>query len=107
MRVGRGTFVHALQLDLSRILRLTTVAQIRAFTAKYRDDTNTYPGTMRIDWRKVERDFAGIEIAPYQYRLRFDRNVSWYYPWDVASGCLWDVDVIKHVEYRGRVGAAR
>ena len=96
--------VHALRLDLTRVARLTTVAEVRAFHEKYRDQhAHDAYSKIVLDWRKVERDFAGIEIAPYQYALRFDHKVFWYYPWDVASGCLWDVDVIKRVEYRGKL----
>ena len=26
-----------------------------------------------------------------------DDNCEWYYPWDIASGCIWNTDIIKVV----------
>lgn len=41
-----------------------------------------------IRWRDLAQEYQGIIIAPYiwQYRL----EMSWYYGWDCASGCIWD-----------------
>ncbi len=47
-----------------------------------------------IDWPAVAKRYAGIEINPYFTGLRM---VSWYYTWDVASGCVWHEDGIKSV----------
>ena len=41
-----------------------------------------------IDWRKVAKKYDGIEINPMIYELRM-MALSWYYGWDVASGCIW------------------
>jgi hypothetical protein len=43
----------------------------------------------RIDWKRVASRYAGIEICPYQNSLRMKAITGWYYPWDVASGCIW------------------
>jgi hypothetical protein len=50
---------------------------------------------MLIDWKKVAKEYSGIEICPYigEQRLKF----SWYYPWDVASGCVWDNSAVKSI----------
>lgn len=45
---------------------------------------------------RVRQDYAGIEISPYQYECRFE--LTWYYGWDVASGCVWDKEAIRAVE---------
>ena len=53
-----------------------------------------------IDWHAVQNDgFTGIEICPYLGSQRFQ---NWYYPWDVASGCIWDSKGIKNIELIAR-----
>lgn len=49
-----------------------------------------------INWKKVARDYGGIEICPYLSRRK---KYFWYLMWDVASGCIWDVrHIIKNIE---------
>jgi len=38
----------------------------------------------------VSKEYDGIEIAPYQWDARL--SLIWYYGWDVASGCIWNLD---------------
>ncbi len=45
-----------------------------------------------IDWRAVADRYDGIIIAPYAWCFRLTMN--WYYPWDCASGCIWNLDAI-------------
>ena len=40
-----------------------------------------------IDWALVASHYDGIEICPYLHKKRMGHG--WYYPWDVASGCIW------------------
>lgn len=49
-------------------------------------------GDLMIEWKRVAREFAGIIIAPYQWKHRL--NLSWYYTWDCSSGCIWDLSVV-------------
>ncbi|QDM58016.1 hypothetical protein SEA_DALLAS_199 [Mycobacterium phage Dallas] len=49
-----------------------------------------------IDWGKVAADYDGIIIAPYQWSRRMDPH--WYYTWDCASGCIWNLEAIESVE---------
>ena len=51
-----------------------------------------------IDWNEVSKKYAGIEICPYLRNKRMDH--SWYYPWDVASGCIWHPDGVKEMKKR-------
>ena len=91
-----GTFSYRLRLDYRRILCLRTVDATRAFDAKYGTsmwppghdlyDPNEHEG---VRWAEVAKRYDGIEIAPYQITLRRNKTVDWYYPWDVASGCIW------------------
>ena len=52
------------------------------------------PEENMIDWPRVAKDYAGIEICPY---LDSRRDIMWYYGWDVASGCVWDPSGIKEL----------
>jgi len=45
-----------------------------------------------IDWPRVGRDFKGILITPYNWDMRLE--LDWYYGWDCASGCFWDVSCL-------------
>lgn len=48
-----------------------------------------------INWAAVAEDFDGIFITPYQWSARFD--VDWYYTWDCASGCIWNLRCIQDI----------
>jgi hypothetical protein len=57
-----------------------------------RDNRAKWP----IDWRQVAEMYGGIIIAPYFYQYRYSHD--WYYGWDCASGCIWDLSVIESFE---------
>ena len=54
-----------------------------------------------IDWPRVAKDYAGIEICPYLSSKRNDDDSFWYYGWDVASGCVWDPSGVKELVKAG------
>ena len=55
----------------------------------------------RINWRTVAEQYQGIVINPYLWERRLDGPVSdWYYGWDCASGCFWDLSSIQ-IKQRG------
>lgn len=87
------TYVYELDVDLDRILQITTEQELLDFTTKYADGWN-------VNWQAVAEDWDGIEIAPYQYGCRFDTKTRWYYPWDVASGCLWGSGTLREARER-------
>jgi hypothetical protein len=89
-----GDYRYTLDLDYSRILRLQTEEAILDFGRKF---GVVKRGFRSVDWPRVTNIYAGIEIAPYQWTLRSDRRVEWYYGWDIASGCVWDVSAILAV----------
>lgn len=55
------------------------------------------PPVARIDWRALARDWQGLLIFPYIDELRLDDRAHWYYPWDCASGCIWDPEAIQEL----------
>lgn len=51
----------------------------------------------RLDWPRLATHWQGLIISPYQWSCRLDDRCFWYYGWDCASGCLWDVDAIASI----------
>lgn len=50
-----------------------------------------------IDWSAVAQRYDGLVIAPYIWSRRLGAPCSWYYVWDCASGCIWNLSAIKSV----------
>lgn len=90
---------YKIELDYTNIITIRNYTQLKAFHKKYAapmysgDPLNGY-----INWREVANAYKGIEICPYLYKARFDREIRWYYSWDVASGCIWDASAVKSIE---------
>lgn len=81
----------------ANILLLSTSIELRAFTDEFGiREAKSYGShswvDLSTDWARVAREHDGIVIAPYQWSERLD--LSWYYGWDVASGCIWNLDAI-------------
>jgi hypothetical protein len=74
------------------VLHLATVAEIRRFSQEFRAAHPITP-LDAIDWPRVQAQYAGLLIAPYQWSARLD--LLWYYGWDCASACIWDMTVIQ------------
>ena len=98
------THKHEVRIDESRVLILRSEDEVVDFHRRYsfphawggasgRDYTD-YP----IDWRRVAKAHAGIIITPYIWSLRLSERTPWYYPWDCASGCVWDASAILGVK---------
>jgi hypothetical protein len=81
---------HAFLLDIddSRLLKINTYHDLKLFNEEYGIDT------YYVDWKRVSEKYGGIEIAPYIYEARHE--MLWYYPWDVASGCIWGSNMVKN-----------
>lgn len=56
-----------------------------------------------IDWTPITAVYDGIIIAPYQWSCRM--KYDWYYGWDAASGCIWNLRAIAAVEARSELPA--
>lgn len=46
-----------------------------------------------IDWQVVASKYDGILIPIYQWSRR--NELDWYYTWDCASGCIWNLNVLS------------
>jgi len=64
---------------------------------KYKD-INAPPGRPFINWPEVAKKYGGIEICPYLGSRRRDPTQTWYYGWDVASGCIWNKNAIVNIK---------
>jgi hypothetical protein len=87
------TLRHSVEfaVDLSRCIVLSDEFDIDEFHGKFCARSRvTYP-----DWRGVAGEYAGIVIAPYVWERRlYGAASSWYYGWDVASACVWDLSAV-------------
>ena len=77
------------------ILLIETVSALLDFAQEFRIILPRYAIDDRIDWPRVVAAYSGIIIAPYQWSVRNEQ--MWYYPWDCASGCIWNLDAIESV----------
>lgn len=75
--------------DTSRWLCIGNLEQILEFTSKYKKHGSYHNP---IDWGRVKQDYSGIIITPYLWRARM--NLHWYYGWDCASACVWDLSTV-------------
>jgi hypothetical protein len=87
-------FTGVMNPDPNKLLVLLP-DDVKLFEAVYKLNSE-YSGFLgTIDWLRVSKDFAGLEIPIYNDELRF--GYKFLYPWDVASGCIWNISVIKEV----------
>jgi hypothetical protein len=84
--------VFKIDVDKSKMLIIDTLEDLYLFTDKYSGSDGL------IYWKLVATEYDGIEISPYIREARDDERTWWYYPWDVASGCIWGEGVITNIE---------
>lgn len=97
---GLGSLTNSVDFDIAdaaNILVIDNPDALVAFHCKYRVPA-LYGSRYEIEWVRVAREYDGIIIAPYQYSLRLDHDMLWYYTRDCASGCIWNLKAItvKH-----------
>jgi len=101
---------HIIFPESKNVLKIKSVHEIMEFTKGYLSDINKVGGyspggigyahaygikhmTMYMDWPKVAKKYDGIEIYPYLHNVRHE--LMWYYGWDVASGCVWNLSNVE------------
>lgn len=96
---------HTLDVDLTRIKVIRTIEELDAFSDEhgvpyvfYNSRIDSVPVIYTIRWAVVAAQYAGVEIAPYLWERRLDGRTRWYYTWDCASGCVWDLSAVKRFE---------
>lgn len=90
---GISRLVHKTEFvcDTSKWVVLKDERDILSFTDEY--STEEYRYLRVIDWPEVMRQFSGIVITPYIWKCRL--KVPWYYGWDCASACVWDLSTVR------------
>lgn len=89
---GGLTVRHRVVLDPgANILRLSTVGAMRDFDREF--GMPDYARRHGIRWGAVAQRYDGIMIAPFHRVLRFE--MDWYYGWDCASACVWNLNAIS------------
>lgn len=83
--------------NLVRIMSPEGIDGLHETFAVETDMARKHPATFgrdswAIDWARVARYYHGIVIAPYQWSRRM--SPDWYYGWDCASGCVWNLAAI-------------
>ena len=76
----------------NNLLYLTTQADVLLFSKNYRLSIHH---AHKINWVNVSEKYDGIVIYPYLWTLRLNTECIWYSPWDVASACIWNLEVIE------------
>jgi len=87
-----GKYIYSIDTGNTNILQIKTNAEMLQFNSEYKADIYMKDAGEAIDWKKVASKYGGIEINPYQYD---DAMLSWYYGWDIASGCIWNLSGVK------------
>jgi hypothetical protein len=93
-------YVHDVVLsDKAKLLSIGTHAELIAFDQKYGiKGPFIFQQHTMIDWVKVALEYDGILIYPYIQEARFD--ITWYYPWDCSSGCIWSKKAVSSITPR-------
>jgi hypothetical protein len=103
--------VFTFKVDYSKILKISSEKELLNFNDKYSIIHESDKNNKLIDWKKVTNEYDGIEICPFfkKYMFEFPSKdtrtkslfESWYSTWSVASGCIWNKNVISEVIYGG------
>jgi hypothetical protein len=114
--------VYNIILDETKILHINSLKKLLEFNKKYsikksftgmsnNIDTGKREKTTDIytliNWGKVSSEYSGIKFCPYlEQKLRtkdknYIENFTWYIMLDAATGCIWNQDALKTIEYGG------
>ena len=86
-------FIYELELGES-ILKITDDVEFGLFEEEYL--TIPEGNISYIDYPKlINEGYNGLQISPYRPDKRFS---FWYYGWDCASGCIWNIKGIKSIK---------
>lgn len=78
----------------ANILLISTATGMEDFHRRYAINIRPFH---TIAWDRVQKEYDGLIIAPYRWSYRLHPDFMWYYGWDCASGCIWNLDAIKSV----------
>lgn len=87
--VGLNVCYEVTLKETANILYINTVEELLAIPVKEK-----YGLMFVVDWSNIAENYDGIIITPYQWKCRNHQSCFWYYGWDCASGCIWNLDAI-------------
>ena len=87
-----GKYIYDIDTGNTNVLQIKTNVEMLQFNSEYKADVYMKDAGEAIDWKKVASKYGGIEINPYQYD---DARLLWYYGWDIACGCVWNLSRVK------------
>ena len=84
----KARYLYEVKLG-EEIIQISNDDELTDFQSNFGFTTQFYERA--IDWDNIQsQDYHGVEICPYQGQRRMKALSEWYYPWDVASGCIWN-----------------
>lgn len=91
-----GKHNYSLDVDEGRLLVIKDLVKLNEFAEQYQHEKSDRYNHI-VDWRKVADQYAGIEIQNYHaIKWALTNMYTWFYAWDVSSGCIWDLTAIKN-----------
>lgn len=90
-----GKYIYSVDIGNTNVLQIKTHMELMQFSREYSRGLmpQIYEEGESIDWKMVAGKYDGIEINPYINEARY--QYLWYYGWDVASGCVWNLSNVK------------
>ena len=89
--------------DRKKVVLIKDEKQVDEFSKKY------FVEGKGIDWIKVSEKYDGIEIRNFieiskkmGIKKRYMENFIWFTTLQFSQGCIWNLDVIKGIEYSGK-----
>jgi hypothetical protein len=110
--LNENIFTNLQNPDPNKILLIKNLDDVAIFTRKYKiaegnrkkmnmdPNSKIYFNYSEIDWKKVAKDYGGIEFYPYiKYSSLFFNKKHleiyiWYSSIDISSGCIWNTKPI-------------
>lgn len=83
-----GQYNYDVNLGSANLLIIENSCELENFHKEYASGEFS-----SVNWSSVAEKYDGIEIDPYQWKYR--HQYFWYYGWDVASGCVWNLEKVK------------
>ncbi len=87
-----GNYNYNVNISNANILKINSLSEVRKF-AKVYGEVGKY--TTYINWANVAMNFDGIEVQDYNTDFFADIGANWFYCWDCASGCIWNLKNVK------------
>jgi hypothetical protein len=78
----------------NKILILNNEKDVMKFGQIYGDRFSEDEPVHSIRWNEVQEKYSGIQISNVDTTSDTANQNLWYASWDVASGCIWDPEII-------------